>query len=68
LRAVYRCFYFVIAGSAATKQSLRHFISADNCEFFPHIYGPLNTDAVTAVLDFTENENGFVLPQLPTVQ
>ena len=31
---------------------------------FPHIYGPLNLDAVTDILDFTRGDDGmFVLPQ-----
>jgi uncharacterized protein (DUF952 family) len=34
----------------------------DGDELFPHLYGPLNPDAVVRVLPFTEGENGFVLP------
>ncbi len=30
---------------------------------FPHIYGILNLDAVTAAIGFSENDYGFVLPQ-----
>ena len=29
---------------------------------FPHVYGAINLDAVTEVLDFPQGENGFVLP------
>lgn len=30
---------------------------------FPHLYGPLNLDAVAGVFDFSETEGGFVLPK-----
>jgi len=37
--------------------------AADNGEHFPHIYGPLNTDAVVAALDFPASLDGaFQLP------
>ncbi len=36
---------------------------AGNGELFPHIYGPLNTEAVTEVLDFEPATDGrFMLP------
>jgi uncharacterized protein (DUF952 family) len=31
-------------------------------ELFPHLYGPLNADAVLRALPFTEGPDGFVLP------
>lgn len=35
-------------------------------EAFPHIYGPLNTDAVVAALPFEPDDEGkFRLPSLP---
>jgi uncharacterized protein (DUF952 family) len=34
-------------------------------ELFPHIHGPLNRQAVTRVLEFSENQDGqFYLPSL----
>ena len=37
--------------------------AADNGDHFPHIYGPLNTDAVVEALDFPASPEGaFQLP------
>ncbi len=44
---------------------LRYELAPARGEEFPHLYGPLNLDAVTAVLDFPEGRDGFVLPALP---
>jgi uncharacterized protein (DUF952 family) len=36
-----------------------------NGKFYPHIYGPLNTDAVISVLEFKPEKDGlFTLPNL----
>lgn len=41
--------------------------AADNGQLYPHIYGPLNTDAVVQVVPFHPNESGnFTLPSLET--
>jgi uncharacterized protein (DUF952 family) len=45
-------------------QSEIKYESAGSEELYPHIYGPLNTDAVVKVLDFEPTEDGkFVLPK-----
>jgi len=35
---------------------------AETGETFPHLYGPLNLDAVVDVVPFVEGPDGFVLP------
>ena len=43
---------------------IRHENLDGGAHLFPHIYGPLNLDAVTDILDFVPNEAGeFVLPR-----
>lgn len=36
--------------------------AVDSDVLFPHLYGPLNLDAVTAVHDLSEGASGFTLP------
>lgn len=39
--------------------------SVSASELFPHVYGPLNVDAITSVVDFTPDPaGGFSLPPL----
>lgn len=38
-------------------------VSVSTNNRFPHIYGILNLDAVTAAIEFSESDDGFVLPQ-----
>lgn len=46
-------------------QSTIRFEVASNGEFYPHIYGPLNTDAVMAIVPFLPQPDGtFRLPDL----
>ncbi len=35
---------------------------AGRTELFPHLYGPLNADAVLRALPFAEGRDGFALP------
>lgn len=44
---------------------LRYEFASARGEEFPHLYGPLNLDAVTAVVDLVEDASGFTLPPLP---
>lgn len=48
---------------ARVKSEIRFENLTGGFEIFPHIYGPLNLDAVTAVLPFEPNPDGtFSLP------
>jgi uncharacterized protein (DUF952 family) len=39
--------------------------TADTIELFPHIYGPLNLDAVVQVIEFAPDSDGyFRMPDL----
>jgi uncharacterized protein (DUF952 family) len=44
---------------------LRYEFAPSRGEEFPHVYGALNLDAVTAVVEFAETPDGYVLPPLP---
>jgi uncharacterized protein (DUF952 family) len=41
---------------------VRHEHAADAGEAFPHLYGPLNLDAVIEVIPIAEDPEGFELP------
>jgi uncharacterized protein (DUF952 family) len=41
---------------------VRHEHAADAGEAFPHLYGPLNLDAVVEVIPLAEGPDGFELP------
>jgi uncharacterized protein (DUF952 family) len=43
--------------------ALQYESSAPDDEQFPHLYGPLNLDAVLSVVPFAEGAHGFVLPR-----
>lgn len=55
------------------KSELKYEAPADNGEAdpgdrFPHVYGPINLDAVDRAVDFSPGEDGsFELPDLETV-
>jgi uncharacterized protein (DUF952 family) len=42
---------------------VRHEHAADAGEVFPHLYGPLNLDAVGDVIAIAEGPDGFELPE-----
>jgi len=48
---------------AHPKHSTVNTIGCD--ERFPHLYGPLNLNAVAAAIAFEEADEGFVLPPVP---
>lgn len=48
------------------EAEIKHEDSHQDGNLFPHIYGPLNLDAVTTTIPFPSNEDGsFTLPPLP---
>jgi uncharacterized protein (DUF952 family) len=45
------------------RAPLRHEVGdTGSDELFPHLYGPLNADAVVRALPFAEGSDGFALP------
>jgi uncharacterized protein (DUF952 family) len=44
------------------RSDLRWELSEPDLPAFPHVYGPVNLDAVLEVLTFPEGPDGFVLP------
>jgi uncharacterized protein (DUF952 family) len=64
--ALYRAQKGLVLLCVATSkvQSEIRYESAGSEELYPHIYGPLNVDAVVKVVDFEPTANGkFVLPK-----
>jgi uncharacterized protein (DUF952 family) len=56
----------LVIDPAQTEADLVYEDCYETGQEFPHLYGPLNLDAVTAVLDFPPNPDGtFTLPPLP---
>jgi uncharacterized protein (DUF952 family) len=39
-----------------------HADAPSDSQLFPHVYGTINLDAVEAVVDFPQDENGFSVP------
>jgi uncharacterized protein (DUF952 family) len=74
LRAVADCVYgaaddlvVLVIDSARLTVPVRYEAPEPGAERYPHIYGPLPTDAVTAVLPVTRDATGrLVLPLQPT--
>ena len=53
----------LVIDSAALTESLIYEDSYDHGQEFPHIYGPVNLDAVVGVVDFPAGSDGrFILP------
>ncbi len=55
----------LVVDPSQLKAELRYEQPEPEAPLFPHLYGPLNVDAVVDVLEFEERESGFVLPQKP---
>lgn len=57
----------LVVDTSRLQHELRYeppFEDYDGSERFPHLYGPLNLDAVVGVIDFEPNEDGtFTLPE-----
>jgi uncharacterized protein (DUF952 family) len=50
----------LVIESERVKPAIR-FEAADNGKLYPHLYGPLNVDAVTEIIPLTTQANGSVL-------
>lgn len=49
---------------ARVRAEIRYEEASDGSGTFPHIYGPINTDAVARVIDYREKAAGFPTPDL----
>lgn len=48
--------------SARVRAEIKYEDASDGSGKFPHIYGPINTDAVTRATDYRENGDAFPSP------
>jgi uncharacterized protein (DUF952 family) len=49
---------------ARVRAEIKYEDASDGSGAFPHIYGPINTDAVARVTDYVEKGGGFPAPDL----